>query len=300
MAALNEALARGRSGQFGGFRGALHFVRRWPVIPIIVLATLVVVGIFAPLIAPHDPSRGGIRDRHIPPFWYKDGNMSHILGTDHAGRDVFSRLVHGARISLAVASITVTTGFIVGTAMGLISGYFGGLIDEIMIRLVDIWQALPFLLLALVAVIIFGQSYRILLVLLALLSWVGFVRIIRAQTLILRESDYVALARVAGASPMRIIIRHLLPGVLNSALVILSLNVGGLILAEATLSFLGAGIPPPTPAWGIMVSEGRAYLGSSWWPTVFPGIAIFLVVMSLNFLGDWLRDRLDPRLRQID
>ncbi len=178
---------------------------------------------------------------------------------------------------------------IVGTAIGLVSGYAGGL--------VDIWQALPFLLLALVSVIIFGQSLPLLL---ALLSWVGFVRIVRAQTLVLRESDYVALAKVAGASSFRIIVRHLLPGVLNSALVILTLNVGQLILAEATLSFLGAGIPPPTPAWGVMVAEGRNYLESSWWPTVFPGICIFLVVMSLNFLGDWLRDRLDPRLRQID
>ncbi len=300
MAVAEEVLARGRVRSLTNVSGIWHVVRRWPVIPLTILVALVLVGIFAPLIATHDPSDGRVRDRHIPPAWFKDGTGEHLLGTDHTGRDVFSRLVYGARISLMVASITVTTGFLVGTAIGLVSGYAGGLVDEVVIRLVDIWQALPFLLLALVAVIIFGQSLPLLLVLLALLSWVGFVRIVRAQTLVLRESDYVALAKVAGASPFRIILRHLLPGVLNSALVILTLNVGQLILAEATLSFLGAGIPPPTPAWGVMVAEGRKYLESSWWPTVLPGICIFLVVMSLNFLGDWLRDRLDPRLRQID
>lgn len=284
---------------FWAASSAWAFLRRWPIIPGVVLTTLVVAGVFAPLIAPHDPRQGGIRDRYIPPAWYADGGASHLLGTDHAGRDVFTRVLFGARISLMVAAISVSSGLIVGTTLGLVSGYVGGLLDEVITRVVDIWLAIPFLLVALIIVIVVGQSLSTLMGLLATLAWVGFVRVIRGQTLQLKQMDYVALARVAGASPGRIMIRHLLPGVVNSAIVIATLNVGNLILAEATLSFLGAGIPPPTPAWGVMIAEGRKDLATAWWPAVFPGIAIFLVVMSMNFLGDWIRDRLDPRLRQL-
>lgn len=275
------------------------FLRRWPVIPGFVLIVLVLVGIFAPWIAPHSTRTGGIRDQHIPPAWTAEGTREHLLGTDHAGRDVFSRVLHGARISLAVAAISLITGFLFGTSIGLASGYAGGIIDEVITRVVDIWLALPFLMVALVAVLIFGQSLTLVLVLLALLSWVSFVRVVRSQTLQLKTSDYVSLAHVAGASHFRIMFRHILPGVINTAVVIATLSVGTLILSEATLSFLGAGIPAPTPAWGVMVAEGRNDLHTAWWPTVFPGVAIFLVVMSLNFLGDWIRDRFDPRLRQI-
>jgi peptide/nickel transport system permease protein len=264
-----------------------------------VLSILVLAGVFAPLIAPHDFRSGGVRSRHIPPAWTAKGTMDHILGTDHAGRDVFSRILYGARISLVVAAIALTTGFIGGTALGLVSGYAGGWVDEAITRFVDIWLALPFLMVALVAVIIFGQSLVLLLVLMASLAWVNFVRVVRSQTLQLRSAPYVDLARVAGASHFRIILRHIMPGVINTAVVIATLTVGNLILAEAALSFLGAGVPPPTPAWGLMVAEGRGYIGTSWWPTVFPGLCIFLVVLSLNFFGDWLRDHFDPRLRQV-
>jgi peptide/nickel transport system permease protein len=279
---------------------AWRLVRRWPVIPGMVLSILVLAGIFAPLIAPHDFRSGGVRSRHIPPAWTAKGTMDHILGTDHAGRDVFSRILYGARISLVVAAIALTTGFIGGTALGLVSGYAGGWVDEAITRFVDIWLALPFLMVALVAVIIFGQSLVLLLVLMASLAWVNFVRVVRSQTLQLRSAPYVDLARVAGASHFRIILRHIMPGVINTAVVIATLTVGNLILAEAALSFLGAGVPPPTPAWGLMVAEGRGYIGTSWWPTVFPGLCIFLVVLSLNFFGDWLRDHFDPRLRQVN
>lgn len=225
---------------------------------------------------------------------------NHLLGTDHAGRDVLTRVLYGARISLAVAVISLLSGFVGGTTLGLISGFAGGWVDEVITRFVDIWQALPFLMVALVAVMIFGQSVALLLVLMASLAWVTFVRIVRSQTLQIKNFAYVDLARVAGASYPRIIIRHIVPGVINTAVVVATLSVGNLILAEAALSFLGAGIPSPTPAWGIMVAEGRGYLSTAWWPTVFPGLCIFLVVLSLNFLGDWLRDRFDPRLRQVD
>ena len=284
------------------------FIRRWPVIPGAVILLLVIMGVFGPYIAPHDPVIiTNILDRHTPPVGFeacvglkcKTGSWKHPLGTDHVGRDVLSRIIVGSRISLMVAALSLVVGLIVGTSVGMISGYLGGIFDEIITRIVDIWLALPFLMVALLVVLIFGQSLGVVFVLLALLSWVGFVRVVRAQTLQLKEMDYVALARVAGAHPVRIILRHVLPGVINSAIVIATLNVGNLILAEATLSFLGAGIPPPTPAWGVLISEGREYISTSWWPTAFPGVGIFLVVMSLNFLGDWARDRFDPRLRQL-
>jgi peptide/nickel transport system permease protein len=276
-----------------------QFIRQWPILPFVVLTTLVLAGILAPVIDKHDPRAGGIRNRHLPPVFMTGGTWDHPLGTDHAGRDVYSRVVHGARISLAVAALALLTGFIGGTTLGMISGYAGGWIDEVITRFVDVWQALPFLMVALVAVMTFGQSTGLLLILIASLSWVAFVRVIRSHTLQIKSQPYVDLARVAGASYPRIILRHILPGVLNTAVVIATLSVGSLILAEAALSFLGAGIPSPTPAWGIMVAEGRGYLGTAWWPTVFPGLAIFLTVMSLNFVGDWLRDRMDPRLRQL-
>ncbi|MDA1228781.1 MAG: ABC transporter permease [Chloroflexi bacterium] len=280
-------------------RFAWSFTRRWPMLPMLVLAILIISGIFAPVLATHDPYAGGIRERHVAPAFFEDGTTEHLLGTDHAGRDVFSRMLFGARISLVVGAIALTFGFLIGTTMGIVSGYVGGWVDEVISRIVDIWQALPFLMVALVCVLLFGQSLELLLVLMALLAWNPFVRVVRSQTLSIKNEPYVDLARVAGCSTPRILIRHILPGVINTAVVIATLAVGNLILAEAALSFLGAGVPSPTPTWGAMVNEGRNYLSSAWWPTVFPGVAIFLVVMSLNFTGDWLRDRLDPRLRQL-
>ena len=292
-------------------RSAWQFMRRWPAIPMAVLAALVFCGIFADVLATHNPYSGGLVSRHQPPPWLPDGMVhesiiireeirsQHLLGTDHTGKDVFSRMLHGARISLVVAGIAIVSGFITGTTLGILSGYYGGWVAEAITRLVDIWQALPFLMVALVCVILFGQSTVLLLFLMVALAWNPFVRVIRSQTLVVKNQPYVDLARVAGCSPLRILIRHILPGVINTAVVIATLSVGSLILAEAALSFLGAGVPSPTPTWGSMVSDGRAYITSAWWPTVLPGLAIFLVVMSLNFTGDWLRDRLDPRLRQL-
>ena len=292
-------------------RLAWTFMRRWPVIPMFILAALIFCGVFAPMLATHDPYAGNIRSRQQPPPWLPNNMVSdvlfvneeirqqHILGTDHTGRDVFSRMLYGARISLVVAAIALVSGFLTGTTLGILSGYSGGWVDEVITRMVDIWQALPFLMVALVCVLLFGQSIQLLLFLMVALAWNPFVRVIRSQTLVVRNQPFVDLARVAGCSQARILIRHILPGVINTAVVIATLSVGNLILAEAALSFLGAGVPSPTPTWGSMVSEGRGYLEIAWWPTILPGFAIFLVVMSLNFTGDWLRDRLDPRLRQL-
>ena len=273
--------------------------RRYPIIPVTVLVLLVFFALAANILAAHDPRSGGIRDRHIPPVWTQEGTTNHLLGTDHAGRDVFSRMLYGARISLVVAAIALFSGGTIGTALGIFSGYYGGMVDEVITRAVDIWQALPFLMVALVCVLLFEQSLTLLLFLMVALAWVPFVRVIRSVTLVIKNEPYVDLARVAGASTVRVLLRHILPGVINTAVVISTLSVGSLIMAEAALSFLGAGVPSPTPTWGSMVADGRSYLATAWWPTVFPGVAIFCVVMSLNFTGDWLRDRLDPRLRQL-
>ena len=224
---------------------------------------------------------------------------SYLLGGDNIGRDLLSRLIHGARVSLVVVSIALSSGLLIGVSMGLVAGWFGGLIDEIIMRVTDIWLGLPFILVAIVVVIAIGQTFIILIGLLALLSWTPFVRNVRGEVLSLKTRDYVSLAQVAGASTFRIMIWHLLPGVINTVIVIATLRVGQLILTEAILSFLGAGIPPPTPAWGAMVNDGRVYIEDAWWISFFPGFCIFLVVMSLNFLGDWMRDRFDPRLRQL-
>ena len=283
-----------------------YALRRWPIIPGIVIVMLVFTGIFAPVLAPQDQFKQNLRARNAPPVWntawYEEHprvELRYVLGADHVGRDVLSRIIFGARISLVVASVALLTGLLIGVTFGLTAGYFGGHIDELVLRMTDVWYAIPFLLLALVANIIFGPSLGLVLALLALSTWPAFVRNIRAETLSLKTRDYVALARVSGASNTRILVRHLLPGVFNTVVVIATLQVGQLILAEASLSFLGVGIPAPTPAWGVMIAEGRADLRVAWWPTFFPGFAIFLVVMSLNFFGDWLRDRLDPRLRQL-
>ena len=276
-----------------------HFIRRWPVIPGVILLTLITCAVFASQIAPHSFRQTDLLFRNAPPIWMEGGTWDRILGGDVVGRDILSRLVHGARVELMVATISLFAGAILGTVIGVVAGYYGGIIDEVLMRLVDIWFSIPFLLFALVVSIAFEPTLRVVLILLAILAWSVFVRNIRAEVLIIKTTDYVSAARVAGASTLRLMIHHLFPGIVNTMMVIASLRVGQLILAESSLSFLGAGIPAPTPAWGVMVSDGRNYLDSAWWVSTFPGIAILLTVMSFNFLGDWLRDRLDPRLRQI-
>jgi peptide/nickel transport system permease protein len=283
-----------------------YVVRRWPIVPMAILAMMVFAGVFAPLLSPTGPREINLRGRAAPPTWQNEwyeanpkNEQRYLLGADHVGRDVLSRMLHGARISLMVAAISLTAGVVIGSAVGLIAGYYGGWVDEFAMRTVDVWNALPFLLIAILAAVTFGQSVSIVMILLALVAWAGGVRNVRAEVLTLKTRDYIALARIAGASDIRILIKHILPGVVNTIVVLATLRVGGLILAEASLSFLGAGIPSATPTWGNMISEGREWLSTAWWIAVFPGIAILLVVMSMNFLGDWLRDRWDPKLRQL-
>lgn len=273
-------------------------LRRWPVTSIIILVPFTIAAVAAPLVAPYDINEGSLGDRLLPPLFF-GGTTDHILGTDPLGRDMLSRIIFGARITALVAGVALIAGGAFGTAMGLISGYMGGWIDELIMRIVDIKFSLPFILIALALTLIYGSSLELLLGLLAFLNWGGFARQVRGEVLLLREMDYVKLAKVAGASTPRILIKHIFPGVLNTVAVVATISVGGLILAEAGLSFLGAGIPPPTPAWGSMTASGRLYIATSWWASVMPGMAIALVVIALTLLGDWLRDRLDPRLRQV-
>ena len=283
----------------GRISKAYQSFRRWPFIPVAIAVLLVVVAVFAELVAPHDPLEGDTYDRNEPPVWAEEGSAEFLLGTDHIGRDVLSRMIFGARVSLIVAVTVLIAGAALGTLVGLVAGYMGGLVDEALMRLVDFVFALPFIVVALVASVVWGASLELVIILLSLFTWAPFARQVRAESLQLKTMDYVALARVAGASGFRITVRHILPGVVNTVMVLSSLQVGSLILTESVLSFLGVGIPPPQPSWGSMVSEGRQYISTAWWISFFPGFAILLIVFSMNFFGDWLRDKLDPRLRQI-
>lgn len=286
-------------------KAAWGFMRRWPVIPMAILTGMIIMAAIAPYVAPFDYAETDLISRNAPGFWdngwYAEHPEAtrHLLGTDPYGRDILTRVMHGARVSLTVSAIAIVAGMVVGTALGIAAGYYGGFVDEVISRFVDIWLSLPFILLAMIAAIVFGTGFTVVLALMSLLAWSVFVRNIRAEVLSLRERDYVKLAKIAGASDLRIMWRHLFSGVLNTIIVIATLRVGQLILAEATLSYLGAGLPSPTPAWGLMVAEGREYIRTAWWTAFFPGLSIVLLVLSLNFLGDWLRDRFDPRLRQL-
>ena len=273
-------------------------LRRWPISSIVILSVLIVSAVVAPLIAPHDAKLGDLSDRHIPPMLF-GGTSDHILGTDGLGRDILSRIVHGARISVAVAVVALSVGGVIGTLLGVVSGYAGGWVDEVIMRIVDIKFAVPLILFALALAVILGPSFGLLLGLLAFLIWGHFARQVRAEVLVIVTMDYVAAARSCGASPVRIMYRHIFPGVISIVVVVGTLQVGAVVLAEASLSFLGAGVPSPTPAWGSMVAEGRLYIDTAWWVSLIPGVVIGLLVTAVTLLGDWLRDRLDPRLRQI-
>ena len=276
-----------------------RFVRRYPVLPGTIIALLVVMALFAGQISPHHPLDSTISDTGAPPVWLPGGSWKHILGADQIGRDLLSRIIHGTRISMMVAGVVLTTGMLVGVTLGIVAGYKGGIWDEIIMRLVDMTYAIPFILVALVAAVIFGASLNLVLILLAIFAWPPFARQTRGLTLQLKNAEYVLSAMISGASPWRIGVRHILPGVINIVVVLATLQVGGLILTESVLSFLGVGIPGPDPAWGSMVSDGRDQIATAWWIAIMPGMAIFQTIFAFNFLGDWLRDNFDPRLRQL-
>ena len=272
---------------------------RMPWVSVVIITVMVLGALAAPLIAPHSPTEQSLPEKLLPPAWEAGGSRNHLLGTDVLGRDVLSRLIYGARVSLLVALLALTAGGGVGLSIGIVAGYFGGAVDSILMRLVDAAFTFPAILFALLLAVTMGQGLGTLVIAISLLLWASFARVIRGEVLSLRQRDFVALARVRGCSAPRIMLTHILPNVLNTFMVLVTLNIGVVIIAEATLSFLGAGIPPPTPTWGLMISEGRGRLTDAWWVALIPGLAITLMVLSVNLFGDWLRDRLDPRLRQL-
>jgi len=266
----------------------------------ILLLIFVIAAIAAPWLGLPSPTRSNILARMTPPTWtglFSPG--AHPLGTDELGRDMLSRIVHGSRVTLTIASTAVVLGGVVGVLLGIIAGYYRGILDRILMRIVDIQLALPLMLLALLVVAALGPSTQNLIIVLALTSWLRYARVIRGQVLALREREFVLSAHAIGAGTWRIILRHLLPNVLTPALVIGTLELARIIIMDAALSFLGLGVQPPNPSWGRMLSDGRVYISTAWWIVTFPGLAILLTVLSVNLLGDWLRDYFDPKLRTL-
>ena len=280
-------------------RKLTYELKHLPWIPLITIGIVVFAAVFAPIIAPYSPTKQTLPDKLLPPAWQEEGTSEHLLGTDILGRDILSRLIHGARVSMIVASTALLSGGVVGGALGIVSGYVGGKVDTLIMRAVDATLAFPTILFALLLAVTMGQGVLTVVLAVTLILWARFARVTRGEVLALKNNDYIALARIHGCSSFRIMAVHIMPNVFNTFMVMLTLHVGLVILTEASLSFLGAGIPPPTPSWGQMVADGRAKVASAWWISIIPGLAITMVVIAFNVFGDWLRDRLDPKLRQL-
>ena len=275
-------------------------LRDFPLIPALILGFIAVVAIFANFLAPHNPEIGSLTARFKPPFWQTGGSTKYLLGTDQLGRDVLSRLIFGARVSMVVGFTAVIFAGTVGTTLGIVSGYLGGWVDQVIMRITDTWLALPGLMFAIFLAAIVGPSMWNIVIILSLTYWTRYARVIRGEVLSLKEREFVRLAIVAGCSKWTIMYRHILPNVINSAIVIGTLMLGVVIITEASLSFLGVGVPPPQAAWGLMLSDGKqSLMVGRWWLSVLPGCCIMLMVLSANILGDWLRVKLDPQLRQL-
>ena len=298
MATIQTTISSGQA-LLGKGRQAAAGLRRVPLIPLAIIVIIVFTSIFAPLLTSHSTTKPSLADRLTPPVWQEGGTWEHPLGTDALGRDLGTRLMFGGRVSLMVAMLTLLVGGGIGTAIGLISGYFGGRIDAVLMRSADSTLAFPIILFAILLVVAIGPNTGNVILAIALVLWARYARVIRGEVLSLKERDFIARARVAGCSHLRIVVFHLFPNTVNTLLVLLTLQVGWVIIVEASLSFLGAGIPPPTPAWGSMVSSGREYVDTAWWVSALPGVAIMLTVVAFNLFGDWLRDTLDPKLRQV-
>lgn len=262
----------------------------------VLILAAVLAALTAPLIAPYSPTEQSVMARFAEP-WFLDQDSDYLLGGDNLGRDIFSRVLYGSRASIAIGVLVTTVAAFSGSILGAIAGFFGGLIDTLVMRLVDLQLSMPFILLAMIVLAVMGPGFWSVFIALAIALWVNYARLVRGETLRLREMEYVVAARTVGATDYRLMRRHVLPNVLHSILVLATLDLAFVIIIEASLTFLGLGIQPPTPTWGYMLSEGRNYLFESPWMVVFPGLAIILTVVGINLLGDWLRDTFDPSLR---
>lgn len=268
------------------------------LIGVIIVAFITLTAIFAPLLAPYDPQKQNLLVRFRPPVPLERSSSEHLLGTDALGRDLLSRIIYGSRVSLLVGLAAVVISGTLGVTLGLVSGFFGGWIDNIIMRLVDVQLAIPFLVLAIAVIAVLGSSLLNLILVLGISGWVIYCRVARAEVLAIRQQDYVTAIRALGAASPKIMAQHILPNIAPSINVIATLEVGRMILAEAALSFLGLGVPPTVPTWGSIAADGRNYLATAWWVSTLPGVAILITVLGINFLGDWLRDEFDPRLQE--
>jgi ABC-type dipeptide/oligopeptide/nickel transport system permease subunit len=276
-------------------------VRNWRnlrlVVGAAVIALTVIVAVAAPLIAPYGPLDQAPEVNNRPPLWRGDGGELHILGTDPLGRDLLSRTMYGARVSLLIGATAVLLAGSIGVLLGLLAGFIGGVVEMVIMRLVDTLLAIPFVLLAIVSVALFGQDLVGLILILGFTGWLGYARIVRSVVLSLKEMPYVEAARAVGAGPTRLLLRHILPGVWTPVIVVATQQVGTMMIAESSLTFLGIGIPPTIPSWGAMIADGRAYVTLAPWVSIFPGLALTITVLAVYFFGDGLRDLLDPRMR---
>jgi peptide/nickel transport system permease protein len=274
--------------------------RRWPpMVPLVIVVVLLLCAILAPVLSPHSPLEGSLGERLAPPTGMEGAKPGHFLGTDRHGRDTLSRLIYGARISLSVSVVGIILTGALGSFIGLLAGFLGGWTDTLLMRLVDVSLSLPGILIAVLLSVVFEPSFTNVIIVVVFLLWPSYARLVRGETLSLKHQEFVALARIAGCSNLTIMFRHIVPNLVPSILVLATLHVGYVIVLEAALSFLGVGLPPPTPSWGVMVADGRGLIEQAWWISILPGIAILVTVLSLNILGDWVRDRLDPKLRQV-
>jgi peptide/nickel transport system permease protein len=271
--------------------------RRTALFGLAVVIAVAVAALLAPVFAPFDPLAQDIAQRLKPPGWTNPEGRAHWLGTDHLGRDILGRILYGARIALVVGLAAVAIAGVLGLVIGLVSGYFGGWIDDLFMRLADIQLAFPFILLALAVIGVLGPSLRNIIAVVGVSGWVVYARIVRGEVLSLREREFVLAARAVGSPAARVIVRHLVPNAFTPWLVIATLDMARVIIVESALSFLGLGVPPPTPTWGGMLADGRVYMSTAWWLATFPGLAILVTVLGINLLGDGLRDTLDPRLK---
>ncbi len=278
----------------------LEFFRKVPKMPAIILLLLVVSAVFADFLALHDPEFGNPRMRLLPPFWQERGTATYPLGTDTMGRDILSRLIYGSRISLLVGLSAVVFAAFLGTAAGLLAGFFGGWVDQVIMRLTDAWLSIPVVMFGILVAVTLSPGVFNIIIILSVVFWTRYARVVRGETLSLKTRDFVHLATIAGCGKFRIIRKHLLPNVMNNVITLASLQIGVALVLEASLTFLGVGVPPPKPAWGLMLSEGReGIMAGYWWLVIFPGAAIALLVMSFNLIGDWLRLYLDPHYRNL-
>jgi len=284
---------------FGRHRKGVGVSRVPPLFSSLVISAVIVCSLFGDYLVPRDPTEMNLAVRLCPPVWIEGGSWDYPLGTDLLGRDILSRIIAGSKISIIVSFLAITLGALIGVMVTMIAAYFGGWLGNVLMRTADSLQPIPIIIIGLILSIVYSPSLLTVIFSMVFILWARYARSLYGEALALMQQDFVSMAKVEGCSAFRIMTRHLFPNLANTIFILATLMVGWAILVEASLSFLGAGIPPPAPSWGRMVSEGRENITQAWWLSTIPGAAILLTVLAFNLFGDWLRDRLDPKLRQI-